>query len=75
MPDHAARSLNTSIDVYDVGANEIVPFRPNIPTPNNARWIVRNPTGTNGDSLAREVVGAGPAPSQNALARNCNDYR
>ena len=59
-----AGGLNTVIDVYDVGAKEIVTFRPNRDTPTSTRWIVRYPNGTYGAALDREAMGSGPAVPQ-----------
>ena len=59
-----AGGLDTVIDVYDVGANEIVTFRPSRATPNSSRWIIRYPNGTYGAVLTRDMDGAGFGPLQ-----------
>ena len=59
-----AGGLDTVIDVYDVGANEIVTFRPSRATPNSSRWIIRYPNGTYGAALTRDMDGAGLGPLQ-----------
>ena len=52
--------LDTSIEVYEVGANEIVTFQPSRSTPSRKRWIVRYPNGMYGAALERDAVETGP---------------
>ena len=55
-----AGGLNTIIEVYDVGANEIVTFQPSRLTPSRSRWIIRYPNGMYGAALETDAVGNGP---------------
>ena len=55
-----AGGLNTTIEVYDVGANEIVKFQPSGSAPTRTRWIVRYPNGMYGAALDRNAEGTGP---------------
>ena len=55
-----AGGLNTAIEVYDVGANEIVTFQPSKSTPSRTRWIIRHPNGMYGAALERDAEGPGP---------------
>ena len=67
-----AGGLNIVIDVYDVGANEIVTFSPSRRTPNRTRWIIRYPNGMFGAARERDAVGQEPGPAQD---RDREEYR